>query len=73
MSRHSFTVVVDLLPQLGEQIDDTIEELEGALSLTAAEYGAVVGVTERRPDSVDVSEFSEPVTIDIPNAEAWRL
>lgn len=43
------TVDIDLLPNLGEQIEDTVEELQGAILAIAAEYGAINKITVSDP------------------------
>ena len=57
MPRRIVTVDINLLPTLGEQIDDTTEELQGAVMATAAEFGAVNAITVTDPD---LDELWEP-------------
>ena len=51
MPRREAKVIIDLLPNLGEQIEDTVEELQGVLFAAAAEFGAVVDVIMTDPNA----------------------
>lgn len=54
---------IDLLANIGEQIEDTTDELQGALLATCAEYGAVNKITVSDPALENPPEVDNVVDV----------